>query len=99
MVAEKLWDMNPLDKLYKDMTDGDLNINIKVCKQPMRTLQKRIRKMAKEHFKFDFEEWMAEELIYLMIGKIGMKLSRYSWEVNTIERGYVYSTIRHIFRL
>ena len=44
--------------------------------------------MAKEHFKFDFEEWMAEELIPEMIGKIGMKqcLKYFPWEVNTIER-------------
>ena len=34
---------------------------------------KRKYKMAKEHFKFDFEEWMAEELIPETTGKNGMK--------------------------
>ena len=29
--------------------------------------------MAKEHFKFEFQEWMAEELIPETTGKIGMK--------------------------
>ena len=28
--------------------------------------------MAKEHFKFDFQEWMAEELIPEMTGKNGI---------------------------
>ena len=31
----------------------------------MRSMSKQRKlKMAKEHFKFDFEEWMAEELIH-----------------------------------
>ena len=29
-----------------------------------KTAKQRIQTMAKEHFKFDFEEWMAEELIH-----------------------------------
>ena len=29
--------------------------------------------MAKEHFKFESQEWMAEELIPETTGKIGMK--------------------------
>ena len=48
---------------------------IKVCDllQFVRHVKKRILKMAKEHFKFDFEPWMAEELIPETIGKIGTK--------------------------
>ena len=44
--------------------------------------------MAKEHFKFEFQEWMAEELIPETTGKIGMKqCAKYPlWEVDTIER-------------
>ena len=44
--------------------------------------------MAKEHFKFNFEEWMAEELIPETTGKIGTKLCvKYlPWEVDTAER-------------
>ena len=30
----------------------------------VRHAKQRIQIMAKEHFKFDFEEWMAEELIH-----------------------------------
>ena len=48
------------------MTDGDNNtINIEVCKNNVdaKFASKRTRIMAKEHFKFEFEEWMAEELI------------------------------------
>jgi len=52
-------------------------------------LQKRNKVMAKEHFKFDFEEWMAEELIHRddwkdwyheMLEVLPL------WEVDTIER-------------
>ena len=37
-----------------------------------KTAKQRIIQMAKEHFKFDFEEWMAEELIPEMTGKNGI---------------------------
>ena len=45
--------------------------------------------MAKEHFKFDFEEWMAEELIHRDDWKDwyeAMLEILPLWEVNTIER-------------
>ena len=54
-----------------------------------KTAKQRIIQMAKEHFKFDFEEWMAEELIHRDDWKDwyeAMCEILPLWEVNTAER-------------
>ena len=54
-----------------------------------RRANKRIQTMAKEHFKFEFEEWMAEELIHRDDWKDwyeAMCEILPLWEVDTIER-------------
>ena len=55
----------------------------------VRHAKQRIQIMAKEHFKFDFEEWMAEELIHRDDWKDwyeAMLEVLPLWEVNTAER-------------
>ena len=64
-----------------------------------KTARQRIQTMAKEHFKFNFDEWMAEELIHRDDWKDwyeAMLEVLPLWEVNTAERVAMFLSLIHI---